>query len=129
MNVDKCLKKNNLFIKQFRNGIARILILWIISCKKIHGYGISIELNNFFNVFNDEEDSFNPAKIYPILKRMEEKELVKSEEGLSNNKKVKFHTITPKGLDFLNFIKTRWIKILQHESWNEFFNDMTNSKI
>lgn len=126
MNIDDYKKDNKSFIKQFHNGIIRILILWIISREKIHGYGITMKLNSLFKIFDNEDYYFNPAKIYPILKKMEEKGLVESEEGLNNNKKVKFYTLTTKGVEFLDFIKSKWIKLLHNNQWKEFFEDMGN---
>ncbi|MCF0225894.1 MAG: PadR family transcriptional regulator [Methanobrevibacter sp.] len=124
-------ESNKLFVKQFHNGISRILILWIISQQKIHGYGISIELDKFFKVFREDENfsekskKFNPAKIYPILKKMEENGLIKSEEGVINNKNVKFYEITNEGTKFLDSIKVRWVSLIHDDLWVEFFNDMT----
>ncbi|MDO5849555.1 MAG: PadR family transcriptional regulator [Methanobrevibacter sp.] len=117
------------FVKQFHNGVTRILIMWIISKGKIHGYGISKELDNFFSIFkksNDNKSShFNPAKIYPILKNMEDKGLLESEGGVINNKKVKLYSLTDKGQESLEMIRKGWASLLNDDLWIEFFRDMT----
>ena len=50
MDFEKDLDKNyNKFLKYFSNGIIHNLMLWTISKKSIHGYGLMKSLEEFFN--------------------------------------------------------------------------------
>lgn len=127
-NIDKTPKK---IIKHFTNGITHNLILWIISKETIHGYGIMKRSDEFFN-FEDEncEMSINSSKIYPILSKMEKKELISGEWKINeNNKRVKYYSITPEGERVLNRIHNHMESILTHPSWIEFIEDMTGREI
>lgn len=125
-DADFITESGKIFVKQFQNGLLRIIILWIISRNKIHGYGISKEINEFFMEFDKSDNKINPAKLYPILKKMEGRGLVVSEEGLSHNKKVKFYSITDKGIELLNFIKYNWSSLSNSDKWKLFLEDMMN---
>lgn len=115
-------------LKQFQNGLLRIIILWIISKNSIHGYGISKELDGFFNSFNKSDNKINPAKLYPILRKMEDNSLIESVESVNNNKKVKFYQITDNGEDLLNFIGKKWALLVDDECWMSFLEDMMSKK-
>ena len=118
-------------LKYFSNGITHKLILWIISKESIHGYGIMKKLDGFFNIENYHcELNFNSSKIYPILSKMEEKELIVGEWKVNeNNKRVKYYSITDEGIELLNQIQKNFNSILENPSWLAFFNDMTGLEI
>ena len=118
-------------LKYFSNGITHKLILWIISKESIHGYGIMKKLDGFFNIENSPcELNFNSSKIYPILSKMEEKELIVGEWKVNeNNKRVKYYSITDEGIELLNQIQKNFNSILENPSWLAFFNDMTGLEI
>lgn len=127
-NIDKSPEK---IIKYFSNGITHNLILWIISKETIHGYGIMKKLDDFFN-FNGGscEMNINSSKIYPILSKMEKKELISGEWKINeNNKRVKYYSITPDGKLVLKHIQNHMKSILTHPSWIEFIEDMTGREI
>lgn len=48
-NVDQLSKK---IMRHCSNGLTHIIILWIISKEKIHGYGIMKKLDEFFSSCN-----------------------------------------------------------------------------
>jgi DNA-binding PadR family transcriptional regulator len=122
-NIDLKFK---IISKQFITGLSRLLILWIINKNRIHGYGIMKCLDNFFEEFieNGILSKSSPSKIYPILHKMEEKEIIFGEWDLNNNKKVKFYTITPKGKLLLQKAKSKHKKFLSANIWAGFLKDM-----
>ena len=93
--------------KPITNGLTRLLIFWIIKERgPIHGYGIMKELDIFFEtpINKGWQKKASSSKIYPILKKMEEKELINGEWKTQNNKQVIFYRITEKGEKILNHV-------------------------
>lgn len=125
-SLDEDLISNNRFLfKQFRNGITHILVLWIISKEKIHGYGIVKKLNEFIEIApHSKIKKFNPSKIYPILNKMEEKGLVTSEAHSDDNKNIKYYEITKKGKKVIDIGRFRTHKLFLSPVWREFIWDM-----
>lgn len=117
-------------VKHFSNGITHNLILWIISKELIHGYGIMKKLDDFFDFENDNCDlKSSSSKVYPILRKMEDKSLIVGEWKVVNNKRVKFYSITNDGKIVLNHIKNNMLRVLENPSWLLFIEDMTGRKI
>ena len=86
--------QNNFVIQSYVNGMSRFLILWIVKAKEpIHGYGILKELDKFFTTLIIEKSlkKSNPSKIYPVLNKMENLNLIKSHFEMKSNRKVKFY--------------------------------------
>ncbi|WP_409200924.1 PadR family transcriptional regulator [Methanobrevibacter sp. DSM 116169] len=138
MKIDESFCKENDFeecnfkmlIKNIPSGLIRMLILWIISQGKIHGYKIMKYLDEFFTEFikKDIISNFNSSKIYPILHEMENEELIIGDWDIHNNKKVKYYTITKKGEDLLNHIKFKNKKIMKNDLWVKFLTEMGFSR-
>ncbi len=131
MTDEKFNDSHKKVFKNFSNGILHNLILWIISKRSIHGYGIMKKLEEFFN-FDDSkcEISVNSSKIYPILSEMEKKGFIIGEWKVNeNNKRVKYYSITDEGNNFLTDIQIHIRHILDNPSWLAFFNDMTGLEI
>ena len=127
-NFDESYKK---VFKNFSNGIIHNLILWIISKKSIHGYGIMKRLEDFFSFENSKcEININSSKVYPILKKMEDKGLIIGEWQINeNNKRVKYYTITDEGLLILDNIRSVMNYIVNNPSWLMFYKDMAGVEI
>ena len=120
----------NKIISHTVNGISRFLILWIINYNKcIHGYAIMKEWDNFFDSLIKEGliKKSSPSKIYPILKKMEEEELIKSHSKIQENQEVKFYQMTEKGVYLLYFIQKRFFKIKKSSMGNLFFEDFLDN--
>ena len=128
MIEDLGCKKEDLmhFLRHFSNGITHILILWIISRGRIHGYGIMSKLDEFFEyqIQNDLMKKTSASKIYPILNRFENGELIKGDWEEKDNKQVKYYEITEKGEKVLDFIRNKPKLMTSNNSWKEFFDDM-----
>ena len=118
-------------LKHFFNGLNRNLILWIISKEKIHGYGIMKKLDEFFDFGNVNCDIKNTSsKVYPILRKMEDKGLIIGEWQINeNNKRVKYYTITDEGLLILDNIRSVMNYIVNNPSWLMFYKDMAGVEI
>lgn len=56
------------FLRHFGNGVTHLLILWIISKGKIHGYGIMSKLDDFFEyqIQNDLRKKPTLVKFIPF---------------------------------------------------------------
>ena len=127
----KELKKSHLkLVKYFSNGITHNLILWIISKKAIHGYGIMKKLDEFFDVADENcELKASSSKVYPILRKMENNGLIIGEWQTVNNKRVKYYSLTDDGEIVLNHIKSSMINVFENPSWLSFIEDMTGQKV
>ena len=118
------------FLKHFSNGITHNLILWIISKEPIHGYGIMKKLDDFFDFDNDEcELKATSSKVYPLLRKMEAKNLIEGEWQTVNNKRVKYYSITEDGEIVLNHLKNNMCRVIDNPFWMAFIEDMTGNRI
>ncbi|MBQ2666075.1 PadR family transcriptional regulator [Methanobrevibacter sp.] len=123
--------KNNKILKSNVNGLYRFLVLWIIKYQgSIHGYGIMKELDKFFQNLIEEGvlKKSNPSKIYPILKQMEEYELISGEEVIPDDKKVTFYKITDKGLYFIQYIFKKFMLHSENSQWKLIYEDMMEAE-
>ena len=127
----KELKKNHLkLVKFFSNGVTHNLILWIISKEPIHGYGIMKKLDEFFQFTNDNcELKSSSSKVYPILRKMEDNNLIIGEWQTVNNKRLKHYSITEDGEIVLNHIRSNMAHVLEDPNWLDFIEDMTGKKV
>ncbi len=122
--------KHKKIFKHFSNGITHNLILWIIYKEPIHGYGIMKKLDEFFDFENSNCDlKATSSKVYPILAKMEKNDLIIGEWKTSNNKQVKYYSITEDGEIVLNNVKSNMKAVLKNESWLNFIEDMVDRKI
>jgi DNA-binding PadR family transcriptional regulator len=118
---------NNSIIKHYVMGMSRFLILWVVKYKgPIHGYAILKELDAFFSVLINEHSlkKSNPSNIYPILNKMEEMNLISSEEGIKNNKTIKYFNVTENGEYVLNYLYSRFDIIHNNSQWKLLFKTM-----
>ncbi len=128
-NIDPEFVKKDKIVQHTVNGISRFLILWIIkNSGPIHGYGIMRELDTFFEslIESGTLKKSIPSKIYPILKNMEENELILCDIKIQDNKQVKFYTITDKGEFLLEYIRNSYVNIRKSNKGALFFNDFLN---
>ena len=123
--------KNNTILKSAVNGLYRFLVLWIIKYNKsIHGYGIMKELDKFFKNLIEEGvlKKTNPSKIYPILRQMEEFELITGTVKMQDEKKVTYYEITDKGEFFIDYIFERFILHEKNSQWILIYDDLVSDK-
>lgn len=112
-------------------GFLKIMILWIITKERIHGYEIIKKMKEGMESKN--EIGFQgpgPNKIYPILHELEKKELIKGDWELQGKRKVKYYEATTKGINTIEVIKKKPHKNVPpiiREFWREVMsNPMKN---
>ncbi len=97
-------------ITSLMKGFLKIMILWIITKKRIHGYEIikkmkeEDECNKEHN-FDFEGPGSN--KIYPILHELEKKKLIIGDWELQGKRKVKYYEATNKGINTIEIIRKK----------------------
>ena len=123
-------KKNKKMFQYSLNGYSRVFILWIIKYNgPIHGYEIMKELDKFFTVpiRDGIMKKSTSSKIYPILKNMEDSELILGEwETNDENKQVKIYSITTKGKVLLKMIARSQTALRKNPQWVAFSEDFYN---
>ncbi len=86
-------------------GTLDLLILKALAWGPLHGYAIM----NLIRRQTDEVLLVEEGTLYPALWRLENKGLVESEWGLSeNNRKAKFYQLTPEGRQHLRKESKTW---------------------
>lgn len=86
-------------------GTLDMLVLKTLTLGRLHGYGVSQRIRQISdNVLQVEEGS-----LYPALYRLERRDLIKSEWGISeNNRKAKFYELTVAGRRHLETEEANW---------------------
>jgi transcriptional regulator len=75
-------------------GTLDLLILKTLDARPLHGYKIAQKIRHL----SDEVLRVEEGSLYPALYRMEQKGLIESEWGISdNNRQAKFYKLTRKG--------------------------------
>ena len=87
-------------------------------------------MDNFFDSLINEGslNKSNPSKIYPILSKMEDEDLIKHSFEINDKKEIKIYEITPKGDFLLEFIREKYIKIKKTPEGNLFFEEFLNQE-
>ena len=89
-------------------GTLELLILNTLARESMHGYGIVQRIHETTEDLLKVED----GSLYPALYRMEERGLIKSEWGVSeNNRRAKFYKLTKKGQKQLEAQRANWNRI------------------
>ena len=79
---------------EFFRGTLDVLILKALVWGPLHGYAIT----NLIRCQSDDALLLEEGTLYPALWRLENKGLLESEWGLSeNNRRAKFYSLTPEG--------------------------------
>ena len=126
--MKEMFEENKNISKHVIIGLTRFILIWRISKGKIHGYGLMKCIDEFF----EEEielgivNKANPSRIYPILKKLENAELIKGEWELQNNKNIKVYTINQKGELFIKTMKEKINTLAKKPVWEELINDIKN---
>ena len=86
-------------------GTLDLLILKALSLGPMHGYGVGQRIMQLA----EETLKIEEGSLYPALYRLEEKEWIKSEWGISeNNRRARFYKLTPAGRKQLNIEEENW---------------------
>jgi PadR family transcriptional regulator PadR len=91
-------------------GTLELLILKTLSNEPMHGYGIARRIHDAVDDLLKIED----GSLYPALYRMEERRLITSEWGVSeNNRRAKFYKLTRAGRKQLEGERANWERVSQ----------------
>ena len=92
---------------EFKRGAIELLILKTLSWGAMHGYGIA----RWIQTATDDALRVEEGSLYPALNRLEDKEMIEAEWGVSeNNRRAKFYSLTPRGRRELNAEAESWTR-------------------
>lgn len=93
-----------------KNGSAEFLVLAQLEDRPRHGYEIACEIDRR----SQGAIHFLPASLYPVLYRLEERELIKGRWVESaNERRRRFYTLTAAGRRELARQRSSWAQFLQ----------------
>src|SRR5256885_9277428 len=91
-------------------GTLDLLILKTLSSEPMHGYRIAACIQEL----SDEVLRIEEGSLYPALYRLEQKGLIQSEWGVTdNNRKAKFYKLTRKGRSEMEAESDSWERLSQ----------------
>jgi PadR family transcriptional regulator, regulatory protein PadR len=91
----------------FKRGAIELLVLKTLSWGPMHGYAIA----QWIQTTADDALRVEEGSLYPALHRLENKGLVATSWGLSeNNRQAKFYALTPAGRRTLNAEVESWLQ-------------------
>lgn len=89
-------------------GTLTLLVLQSLSRGPLHGYGIT----SFVEQASEELLRVEEGSLYPALHRMEEEGLIQAEWGVTEtNRKARFYSLTPSGVERLEAEKDHWRRL------------------
>lgn len=115
-------------IRGFMRGFGEIIILWMISKDRQHGYDIMTQL---YEASSLDTKMPSASMIYPVLHRLENKGLIEGSWEFHGKKKVKYYEITSEGTESLERIRALINKSQELGKTNlyqEFMEDMFSLK-
>src|SRR5688572_27236899 len=90
---------------EFKRGAIELLILKTLSWGPMHGYGIA----RWIEDITDDALRVEEGSLYPALNRLEDKEMIEAEWGVSeNNRRAKFYSLTARGRQELRVEAKSW---------------------
>lgn len=88
-------------------GTLDILILKALTWDPMHGYAVA----SWIQRVTDDALRIEEGSLYPALHRLEERDLVAAEWGVSeNNRRAKFYRLTPRGRQHLRAETSSWTR-------------------
>lgn len=89
-------------------GTLDMLILKALQHEPMHGFGISVRIRQM----SDEVLQVEQGSLYPALYRLEDKDWITSEWGVSdNNRRAKFYSLTAAGRKQLSAETENWARV------------------
>jgi transcriptional regulator len=86
-------------------GTLELLVLRMLNSGSLNGWDIMQRIQ----LISGEVLSVTPGALYPALHRLEERDLISSQWGPSdNNRKAKFYTLTASGRKHLQAQRMQW---------------------
>lgn len=94
--------------KDLLQGTLDLLILRVLHGGAMHGFGIAQKIH----VLSQDALRVEEGSLYPALYRMEAKNWIKAEWGVSeNNRRAKFYELTAKGRKQLESEQSNWARL------------------
>ena len=88
-------------------GTLQVLILKALLAESTHGFGIA----RWIEHTTDDVLRVEEGSLYPALRRLEDKGLIASEWGLSeNNRRARYYSLTPAGRAHLRREAAAWTR-------------------
>jgi PadR family transcriptional regulator PadR len=94
-------------VEAFVQGLERPIILWLLSQKPIHGYGLIKELMRLTG------RKLKPSMIYPFLHSLEKKGFAVGKWVEVNGRNVRYYSLTQKGRSILSSVQDFFKKPLK----------------
>jgi PadR family transcriptional regulator, regulatory protein PadR len=92
---------------ELMQGTLDILILKALTWGPMHGYAVA----SWIQRVTDDALRIEEGSLYPALHRLEERELVGAEWGVSaNNRRARFYRLTPAGRRHLRAETSSWTR-------------------
>ncbi len=88
---------------QLKRGLLEVCVLAAIKDESSYGYKIIKDIKPYV--------SLSESTLYPILRRLEENEMLTVETAIHNGRVRKYYKITKKGLAKLDGFKDEWKEI------------------
>lgn len=121
-------KHDKKMIGGFMRGFGKVMILWLISKKRQHGYEIMTQIHESAP-YNRKMPS--ASMIYPVLHDLEKKGMISGTWEHHGKRKIKYYEITTEGEKSLDRIRHIALCGREHDSthiWDEFMDDMFGLK-
>lgn len=121
-------KHDKKMIGGFMRGFGKVMILWLISKKRQHGYEIMTHIHESAP-YNRKMPS--ASMIYPVLHDLEKKGMISGTWEHQGKRKIKYYEITTEGEKSLDRIRHIALCGREHDSthiWDEFMDDMFGLK-
>ncbi len=97
-------KYDRKLLKGIMKGPGKIMILWLISKGRVHGYEIMTQLQGD-SPAGDKLKTPSPSKIYPILHDLEKNGLIEGTWEYHGKRKLKYYEINAEGINTLSRIR------------------------
>jgi DNA-binding PadR family transcriptional regulator len=126
--VKKLKRHDRKMLKGFMRGFGKIIILWLISKKRQHGYEIMTQIHDS-TPFSKKMPS--ASMIYPVLHGLEKKGLITGTWEYQGKRKIKYYEITTEGEESLERIRklvTKGQERGKNNLYKEFMEDMFSLK-
>ena len=126
-DIKKMSKHERKMIRGFMRGFGKIIILWLISKKRQHGYEIMTQLHQASTINKMPSTSM----IYPVLHGLEKKGMIKGTWEYHGKRKVKYYEITREGEESLERIRklvSKGKEMGRTNLYQEFMEDMFSLK-
>lgn len=97
---------NPKYERQLKKGVLEMLVLKLLSKEKMYGFQLIQKLQ----LCNNKYFSLKEGTLYPILYRLEDDGLVKSEKIVNKPKELakKYYVITDQGVEVLKELEILW---------------------